>query len=295
MKRSLLASIVVLSVALLTNGCASLQKKTQVPRPRAFALAVTVNGMLQPTPQQWALIQSKFSAALAARGWVLVNDISLADHILRVDFTPNPSDPESSGRATILGVRRNPYSVVATRGTSPYPVGYGFAHSYGSNWPYSNFYSGNYYGYGSIYNEGYWSMPSTFTPVVHTAPPTPRQHPGGREYCPPEFHSRPSDFVAHLPDSGGTRERSRPSDFGTWRDERAIARAEAARSSARSDYSSSYSNNSFNSGSSSYSPSYSSSSTDYSASSSSSSASSASAVAAVASEAPPVAGATGPN
>src|SRR5687767_574218 len=89
MKRGLFLVLLTL-VVFGTVGCASFARKSAAPqyRPRAFALAVTVNGVLLPTPQQWAAIQAKVADELAAHGWVLVTDLALADSILRIDFTP---------------------------------------------------------------------------------------------------------------------------------------------------------------------------------------------------------------
>src|SRR5215207_8535601 len=101
MKRSLFVALVMF-VALGSAGCAIFARKTVAPpqsRPRAFALAITVNGVLLPTPQQWAAIQAKVVQELAVHGWIVVSDLALADHIMRVDFSPNPNDPENSGRA----------------------------------------------------------------------------------------------------------------------------------------------------------------------------------------------------
>ena len=100
--------------------------------PVAYALSVTVNGGLHPTPSQWAAIQFTFSRLLAAQGLVLVSDVGLADRILRIDFTPDPEDPDNKGRAAIVGVRVNdqrarfgpPSPLVATY--QPYPSPFGW-------------------------------------------------------------------------------------------------------------------------------------------------------------------------
>src|SRR5687767_15924476 len=103
MKRPLLLSVAMLSlIAVFTAGCATSARsssRSAVVRPRSFALAVTVQGGLQPTPAQWAAIQAKVAQSIASRGWVLVTDIDLADHIIRIDFTPDPIDPENTGHA----------------------------------------------------------------------------------------------------------------------------------------------------------------------------------------------------
>lgn len=290
MNRSLLGSIALILLLALGAGCATTRSTARSARPRSFVLSVTVHGSLQPTPQQWAMIQARFSRALAARGWVLVNDVSLADHILRVDFTPDPEAPEDRGRATILAIRRNPLSTVARQGTGPYSTGgYGYASSFSSMMS-SNFYSHNYYGYGGFYDDGY---SSTYTPVIFTpAPATPpyRHHPGFRDDCPPDHPAR--HFVGHNPDPTSDRQRPPPSDYGRWSGEHSPSNsARADRGYSRSDYSYGRSDHysppnpspSYSSYESSYSP------PSYSDSASSaSSASSSAAVAAAASAAPPV-------
>jgi hypothetical protein len=292
MNRSLLGSVALLLLLALGAGCATTRSTARTARPRSFVLSVTVHGSLQPTPQQWAMIQARFSRALAARGWVLVNDVSLADHILRVDFTPDPENPEERGRATVLAVKRNPLSTVARQGTGPYSTGgYSYASSFSSMMS-SNFYSNNYYGYGGFYDDGYSNGWSAYTPVIFApAPTTPpyRHHPGFRDDCPPDHPAR--TFVGHTPDPSGDRQRPPPSDYGHWSGERSPSHtARADRGYSRSD--SSYGrSDSYSPPSPSYSSSHEStySPPSYSDSASSvSSSSSSAAVAAAASSAPPV-------
>jgi hypothetical protein len=193
---------------------------SQAQRPVTFALSVTVKDGLQPSPEQWAAIQARISAELLAAGHVLVTDLSIADRIIRVDFRPNPSDPNSSGNAVIVSVRDNPLRQIAlvsppavspVRGT-PYPTSFGFGQSsfvnsyYSLSNPYGSFGS-SYYGYGHSYYDGYTysspgmspSTPATPAPVTPpTTPVTPvvpprhgpgRHHPGlppgERPVCPP--------------------------------------------------------------------------------------------------------------
>src|SRR5690349_20733886 len=116
MKRRLFVALLTL-LALGSAGCALFPRKTvaaRPSRPRAFAIAITVNGVLQPTPQQWAAIQAKVVDELAVHGWILVSDLALADDILRIHFTPNPNDPENSGRARLIGIRPNPRLAIAS-------------------------------------------------------------------------------------------------------------------------------------------------------------------------------------
>jgi hypothetical protein len=240
------------------------------------------------------MIQARFSRVLAAKGWVLVNDVSLADHILRVDFTPDPEAPEASGHATVLSVRRNPRSMVARRGTGPYSNGaFSYSSNFSSGWMSSGFYSNSYYGYGGVYDDGYFGGSGSYTPVIFTpTPKTPplRHHPGFRDDCPPGHN--PGQFAGHISDPANDRPRPPPSDYGRWSGEPTTARAD--RSYSRSDSSHSRSGSSY-SRSDTYSPptrSYSSYESGYSSPSHSDSASSvsnsASAVSAAASSAPPV-------
>lgn len=287
MKRPLFVWIALLGLlALGVTGCTSLSssRTSTVNRPRSFALAVTVNNADQPTAEQWAVIQANFSRWLNARGWVLVNDVSLADHILRVNFTHDPSDPESKGVARIVRVMKNPLSTVARRGTSPYPsYGFGYADPFASNWPlFSSYYSG-YSGYGSFYSDSYWGSSWTHTPVTKPTTP-PRHHPGDRDHCPSPIAHPTGRFAG--PDSIDSHPRPPPRDYGRFSGERAVSRADRADHFPRSDWSS-RSDNFHSSSAHSSSYDYSPPASSYSASSSSSVASS-SAAASMASSAPPV-------
>jgi hypothetical protein len=298
----ILCVVSLVLVALGISGCATSfrsARATQLNRPRSFALAVTVHGALQPTPAQFAAIQAKVAQSLAGRGWVLVTDIGLADHILRVDFTPNPNDPENSGHAQLLAIRRNPLSTVARQGMSPYPTAFGYSGYQNTSWWNSSLYSGRYYGYGDFYNEGY--SPGWYTTPVTTPPVCPplRNPPGNREDCLPGFGVRPLPgvFAGNLaPGTINDHPRPPPRDYGRWSGERVAARSDRSeRSYSRSDYSNSRSDSYFSRSDSSYSrsePSYSqssySSSDSYSASASSSASSSAAASSAASSSEPVV-------
>jgi hypothetical protein len=191
------------------------------------------------------MIQARFSRVLAAKGWVLVNDVSLADHILRVDFTPDPEAPEASGHATVLSIRRNPRSMVARRGTGPYSNGaFSYSSNFSSGWMSSGFYSNSYYGYGGFYDDGYFGGSGSYTPVIFTpTPKTPplRHHPGFRDDCPPGHN--PGQFAGHISDPANDRPRPPPSDYGRWSGEPTTARAD--RSYSRSDSSHSRSGSSY--------------------------------------------------
>lgn len=180
MKRLLLWSGALALGALLLSGCASVRHPQPTPQPRKFALAVTVYGSLQPTPAQWAVVQAAARRELAAVGWVLVNDLAEADQIIRVDFTPDPVDPEHAGRAVVIEFRDNPLRALTTiqpaaarsytyTGTASRSL-YGY-HDY----PYSIY---------SSYSDGYtYDEPSgTVTPVPpsRVTPPPKPPSPSGR-------------------------------------------------------------------------------------------------------------------
>lgn len=276
MKRARLMSLVLLTLAVVGAGCVNTNRRTSgsyVARPRSFALAVSVQGGLQPTPAQWAAIRAKFAEEIGARGWVLVTDVTLADHIVRIDFTPDPDDPESSGHARIISIKANPQSMVARRGNSPFSNAYSYA--YGGLWnPYSmqyGYYPGNYYGYGDFYgyDATYGGGSATYVPVTHKPTPThpPYRHPpGNRDDCPPEQGIRPltGTFAGNYTSNPvNDHPRTPPSDYR--RGDRGAASSRNDRSSsgdrgyarsdswhgrsdssyARSDSSSSYSNSSY--------------------------------------------------
>ncbi len=181
---------------LLAAGCqhaprASVPART---RPPAYALAVTVRGGLHPSPSQWAVIQSTFARALAANGLVLVTDTGLADRILRIDFIPDPKDPENRGQAIIVGVRVNELREITfapsplAGGAYPFPSSFGW-NSYAWGGLYPGFGWDSYYGYGNAYFDGY----TYATPTLN--PRRPKPAPG---FCPTDLahhprHPRPPD------------------------------------------------------------------------------------------------------
>src|SRR4051812_41037602 len=140
MKRSFVFSALLLVVAAFGyGGCANASRPSarhSISRPPAYALAVTVNGGVQPTPLQWAAIQEKFAKEFAAQGWVLVTDLALADYIVRIDFTPDPTDPQNSGHAVVVGVRNNPRNTIAsTTSVYRYPTSFGYMGTFqNTNW-----------------------------------------------------------------------------------------------------------------------------------------------------------------
>lgn len=277
----LLARLLLLTTLLGAAGCVGTPRiATHAPRgARTFALAVTVNGSLQPTPAQFAAIQAKAVQQFSPFGYMIVTDLSLAEQILRLDFTPNPNDPENSGRVSILGFRSNPlYATTRSTIASPYPTAFGFAGSYSNtNWWALNHFGYGYYGYGNSYYDGYSYSSPTLNPVQPPAPPKPthppyRHHP---PHCPPEptRHRPPPIEFAALPTTrfvnyptgtiaattytairSGTADRPAPAFTSTWRGERPERPARSGdRTSSRSDTGSSRSGSSYSRSDSSYS------------------------------------------
>ncbi|WP_414661198.1 hypothetical protein [Horticoccus sp. 23ND18S-11] len=178
-----LAAIVLL-VLIVSTGCThpSSRRPSGVvasPRPVAYALAVSVQGGLQPSPAQWAAVQALFARELAAVGCVLVTDLALADRILRVDFIPSLTDPETRGHAVIVSVRANPLrnltlgSSLVQSASYRYPTSFGFAGAftaYGGSW------NDPYYGFGHSYYDGYTYSTPTLNPRT-PVPPSPPHHP----------------------------------------------------------------------------------------------------------------------
>lgn len=212
-----LAAIVLLA-AIGSTGCTHTSARRPAgvvasPRPVAYALAVSVQGGLQPSPAQWAAIQARFARELAAVGCVLVTDLALADRILRVDFIPSLTHPESSGNVVIVSVRVNPLRDL-TLGSSlvqstsyRYPTSFGFAGAFNA---YGGFWNDPYYGFGHSYYDGYTYSTPTLNPRKPVPPSTPhhphhshrpdrptpthpgRPHPPTDGTCPPLLAWRPA-------------------------------------------------------------------------------------------------------
>lgn len=203
MKRPICSALLVALAALILGGCMSWSRRpgpvAAYRGPRTVALAITVDGVLQPTPQQYAAIQAQAVKEFGALGYTIVTDLTLAESIARINFVPNPVDPENSGRAVLLGFRANPY--YASANTSPsvipgygrYPTAFGYAGSYSNaNWYALNNFGYGYYGYDNSYYDGYTYSTTTLNPVkpvppvTTTTPTPPYRH--GSERCPPDFH-----------------------------------------------------------------------------------------------------------
>jgi hypothetical protein len=233
---SLRVSLALAAVAL--SGCQQVAQRPMptIPvapgHPVTYALSVTVAGGLHPTPSQWAAIQSTFSRLLAAQGLALVSDVGLADRILRIDFTPDPEDPENRGRAAIVGVRVNdqrdqfspPTPLVATY--YPYPSPFGWN---GAFWgPLGGFGFDPFYGYGNAYYDGYTYATPSMSPrkpapprdaCVTSAPHPHRSHhprppldPGPpRRGVPPADEPAPAVLAASEPARPAAAPRAYPS------------------------------------------------------------------------------------
>jgi hypothetical protein len=184
------AALLAFGVTLGFTGCAqqpiiggSHLRSSQAPR--TFALAVTLPDGGQLTPVQWAGVKAAFEQQLAAAGCTLTDNISLADQIIRVVFTPAEDDP-TNGNAMVLSVRANSAYAFNT-GTSLMPASYSssFGGSYGYGSGLSNY---SYYGYNDYYSGG-----STVTPRID--PPS-HNHPSRPIDCPPG-----QDHPTHSPGS----------------------------------------------------------------------------------------------
>ncbi len=228
MKRSI-ASLLLCAATLFLTACATRWNKS-VPvrnsRPTTIALSITVNGVLQPTPQQYALVQAAAVREFGRLGYTLVTDLSLAERIVRIDFTPDPVSPDTTGRATVLGFRTNPYYASASSSiSSPYPTAFGYAGSFSNaNWYALNNFGYGYYGYSNSYYDGYSYSSPTLNPVQPTVmtPTRPTTPPFRHDsnHCPPDMHRvQPlqGTFAAELaPVTPANYPPSSSRDHGRW-------------------------------------------------------------------------------
>lgn len=282
---SLLLTLVGLAaLSVLSAGCSNLSttQSSWVTQKRTptFALAVSIVGGAEPSAAQWKALQNRFALSVANRGGVLINDLARADYIIRVDFLPDPLDP-NGGTALIDGIRRNvkevavsPYPTSPASFASANPYSWGMGYGFGSDY----YGYGSYYGYGYPYGYGYnygypydypgyssgggyvatppVTKPGTGTPgtphhpgrphhpgTPHppgTHPTNPGDCPPGRVYLPP-----PPGFVWTPPPGHGPRH---PRDGGSTTSsssDYASSRRESSYNSRNdSSYSSSYSGNS---------------------------------------------------
>ena len=236
MKRSIVSALLTCIALTILAGCATWSRKPTAYSSRGartIALAITVEGVLQPTPQQYAAIQAKAVKEFDRLGYVIVTDISLAESIARIDFIPNPADPENTGRAVLLGFRANPLYAYANTSRGPYMAGYSsFPTSFGymgsfshTNWYALNNFGYGYYGYGNSYYDGYSYSTPTLNPVKPTTPVTttptvpPYRHDSDR--CPPDFHRTRPIIDKTSPDYVAVARHDSPPSFspypGHWR------------------------------------------------------------------------------
>ncbi|MBI5767487.1 MAG: hypothetical protein HZA93_06805 [Verrucomicrobia bacterium] len=190
-------------------GCANLQRPApSASRPLTYALVVSVNGNEAPTDAQWAALQKKFSAMLAARGVALLIDPTFADRLIHVQFYPDADDP-TTGSVYVVGVRTNTSGALAVATRSPVPATSYTYSGYGSA-SYYNYYP-QYYGYFADYSYPYTDISTV--PARSGGTPPKQGHPPGTHHttkpidCPPEPPSRPpGSYAGNNP----------PGDRGGW-------------------------------------------------------------------------------
>lgn len=185
MKRSFFASLALLVFVFGAAGCASVRSPfAGPPKKNTVALSISVNGIDQPNPAQWAALVASLEPELKAKGWVLVHDLSTASQILRVNFIPDFTSPDTSGRIVVIGLMTNPRTAIASNTAFSSVYSSGFS-TYSRNSFYDPFES-NYYR-NNFLNE------TSFTP-----PPVIVTPPSNIPHCPPDV-DRPN----HPPRGGG--------------------------------------------------------------------------------------------
>ena len=275
---SLVALVAILTFGLFGTGCSHFARRNSAATVgNRVAIALTINGTEQPTPQQWATMIKAIEPELAVYGLVLVDDLALADRILRIDITPSLTDP-NSGRAVVLGWRANPLRGItyARAGSTPaFRTSYtsGLSTYYNSTFGYERY---SDHGYSSGYAGGS-SGGSTAAPTNPPGKPThPETHRGDRPpgTTPPADRGRGRYAGGELPrhpDRGHRHEPPTSSPTSTSPSGGSSSHSSGSSSSPSYSSSSSSSSGSYSSGSS---GSYSSSSATTSSSSPSSSPSS---------------------
>src|SRR3954451_6895949 len=122
MKTPFLVSVGVfaLGVLLTAAGCVQPSTRGVVPHPsHTYALSVTLPDGSPVTAEQWAIVKDAFQQQLATAGGELVDNVSLADRIIRVVYTP-AADPTATGTAVVVTGQPNPaYAFNAPRGIMP--------------------------------------------------------------------------------------------------------------------------------------------------------------------------------
>jgi hypothetical protein len=199
--------------AVLMGGCATTTRFVpgygHLPKSApTYALAVAVHGGVEPTAAQWNAMYARFSQALAARGMLLINDHTRAEHIINLDFLPDPISP-TRGTAMITSIVANPVfgkTAAIARTSSATSFASSRSGSYDPYWQstygYDRYnYSGSYYDYANT-SYGYTTptpspaptTPTPATPPAHHRPPHPADCPPGS----PPYRPPPS-FVGHHP------------------------------------------------------------------------------------------------
>lgn len=129
-----LALWAIATLALLA-GC---NHRTDSALGNRVGVALTVNGGSAPTGQQTQLVLNSIRPELERQGFILVTDLSAADRIIRVDFTPDEFFPEIAGNAVVLGWRVNP-AVYRGYGSGNYAVQPFISAYYASNYGYDRY------------------------------------------------------------------------------------------------------------------------------------------------------------
>jgi hypothetical protein len=198
---TLSALLALAALLVLGTGCV---QRTHRASGNRVAVALTVNGTEQPNAEQWANVIAALKPELAAQGLILVNDLADADRILRIDFTPSFTAPNSAGHAVFLGWRINPLrapAFAARPSTSLSYVNYSSGLSAYHNSPYGY---DRYSDYGYSYSGG--GVTGTTSPSAPSTPAPDKTVPPGRprDDCPPgtnpPHRSGPGRFVGVDPD-----------------------------------------------------------------------------------------------
>lgn len=214
------ASLLTLAVLAGTSGCTTAgntaSRATGMP---TYALAVAVRGGVEPTPAQWHAMYAKFSQALLARGMLLINDYRRADHIINVEFLPDPINT-NIGTALVSSIVPNngAYGRIASLGSTITPAGYSSysSRAYDPMWATHSAYDsyGGYHGYNSyngydnsgsssIYTRPPVTQTGTTPPVTPVTPGTPPHltRPTNPADCPPGTtpYLPPPSYVGNHP------------------------------------------------------------------------------------------------
>jgi uncharacterized membrane protein YgcG len=225
MKRYPVGHVVLAFLMLFGAGCAS--RTRRVPENTyTVALALTIEGGAQPTAAQWLAVKKPVARALADRGWLLIDDLSTAHHVIRVHFIPDPLDPERIGQATVVSMQPNP-----TRSVARYPSHRSQNLGYRDSYSRDGYYHGGYHrgSYDSYHDTGYRDSSSRTERSVNPPARTDRaDHPrsDGGSYLPRvadipmssssgSSHSEPSSSSSSGSSSSGSSGSSDSSGSGS--------------------------------------------------------------------------------